>query len=532
MKLISAKVLTSCLHIDQTGSTLDYARALALLTERCPEVWTQYYSGSGKKSAVNRLQQFLRKGSQSAPPDFWVQVGLLMRSIPEKLYQAEEGEKSPGVAVNDGTLKPFPLLDAVLLGLHSKAEPRTNLAQAWITYLQVFERVQMLQRDDDLRRQYCTTYVLPIISNFVGSSQEALKWSVAAPQHIKQSICVRAFLLVWEGAQDALSDFWEGLSAKIVEHIKTSLPEQSKEHESSQKSVSDETSKWYGLEGAIMKESDSQSVSSLFQITSSSELKTAIQSLTSRNGKPFGAAATLLAALELAPELVFGNSDLKAMLYDFVVDNISPLLLSPSAPYIVAILDRLHGRMDIFSVYQAGLRSLKAEQNSPAKSRALASILSSPVLDKIGINEMLQDLTVQLLEDAIRGYDDNWNLVETTIRNPAAPVDVVDGILSTMFNGLAVDETIRKSLHGLETAVKSNSDALLTFANTTEGSKLLSRLLFLAESPDADVANQAVSISNAVQGVMSGEKGPSQFKSSLLDVVSQGLDTPTAASLP
>ena len=532
MKLLSAKVLTSCLHIDQTGSNLDYVKALVLLTKHYPEVWTRDYSGSGKKSASNRLQQFLRKGSQSAPPDFWFQIGLLMQDIPEEILQPELGDQRSEAGVEDGARKESALLNAILVGLRSKAGPRTNLAQAWSTYLQVLERVQMLQRDDDVRQQYLAYYALPIVLDFAGLNQETSEWSISAPQDVQQSICARAFLLVWNGAQGALYTHWLSLSTKIVEHIKTSLPEQSKEYPKSQKSVSDESRRWYGFEGAIMKESDSQSIRSLFQLTSSSELKAAIESLAARNGKPYGAAATLVAALEFTPELVYGSTDLKSILYDFLQRNISILLISPSVPYIVTILNHLYSRMDVLPIYRVGIGSLQAEQNSPAKSRALASLFSSPVLDKIGNNEVLQGLTVKLLEDAIRGRESNWSLVETTIRNPATPADVVDGLLSTMLRGLAVDGETINSLHGFDIAVKTNKGALLTFVSTPKGSELLSKLLFLAKSPDTDIASQAECVSITVQGVLSDEKGPSQFNSSLLDLVSRGLDTPTAASLP
>ncbi|KAL8831212.1 MAG: hypothetical protein Q9191_000993 [Dirinaria sp. TL-2023a] len=535
MKLLSAKVLTSSLHIDQTGSNLDYSKALALLTRHYPEVWTKYYSGSGKKSAENRLQQFLRKGSQSAPPDFWVQVGLLMQCIPEEMLQtdlSELGEQKPEIMVEEGARKESLLLDAILVGLRSKSEPRANLAQAWSTYLQVFERVQTLQTDGDVRQQYLIRYALPIVLAFAVFNQDASEWSIAAPQQFQQSICVRAFLLVWNGAQDALCKHWLSLSAKIVEHIKTSLPEQSKEYSKSQDSVADASRRWYGFEGAIMKETDSQSIKSLFQATSASELKAAIDLLATRNGKPYGAAATLTAALELTPELVYGSADLISMLYGFLQANIPTVLASPSVPYIFTILDHLHGRMDVLPIYKAGIESLKAEQNSPSKLRALTSILSSPVLDKTGNNEGLQELTAQLLQDAIKGYESNWSLVQTTMRNPATPADVVDSLLSTMLDGLAVDEQAWKCLHGLDISVKTNKGALLTFANTPKGSNLFSRLLLLAKSPDAHIASQADSLSNTIQDVLSGEKGLAQVKRSLLEVVSDGLDRPTASSLP
>ena len=532
MKVISAKVLASSLHIDQIGSAFDYAKALASLTDRCPEVWTEYYTGSGKKSSARRLQQFLKKGSQSGPVEYWGQVGSIMRNIPQELFTSGPHDEAAEKEVPNATLSQSAMLQAMLSALRNRDEPWRNLAAAWSMYLEVFERVQTSLADHSTRCQFLKDFVLPIVIQYVRPSQKGSDWIVAKAHQSQLNICVKAFLLGWSGAQEILRDQWENLSEEIVEDIKTSLPEQSKDYLKSQSFVSEETSRWFGLEGGVMNEDDSESIRVLYMDTSSSMLRAAIESIKSRNGKPSGATATLVAALQFTPHLIHDNAELKSIIFQFVQEDSPDLLLSPSVPYFFTILDILQDKLDVNQIYQAGLRLLDESPESPAKSRALASLLSSPFPARVGKNEILQNLMNDILEPAMTGKESYLSLVQTALHNPAAPAGLVDSLLVTVANGLEIEDKVLGSLQVLNIAVKSNGDALKGFSTSSGGPKLLSRLLFLAEYPDEGVAGQAKALIAEIQGPMSRREGFSRGMEPIVEIIKNGLDTPTAFSLP
>ncbi|KAL8740038.1 MAG: hypothetical protein Q9184_008539, partial [Pyrenodesmia sp. 2 TL-2023] len=90
LELISSCLLLSSLPISQESSAADYARVLARLTEHDPRVWTDYYKGTGKKSAPKRLGQFLARGSQRGPSAYWDEVNTLLRYIPQSVLLPSE----------------------------------------------------------------------------------------------------------------------------------------------------------------------------------------------------------------------------------------------------------------------------------------------------------------------------------------------------------------------------------------------------------------------------------------------------------
>lgn len=530
MKVISARFLTSSLAIDQTGSASDYARALASLTQRCPEVWTHHYTASGKKSSSRRLQQFLKKGSQGGPPAFWVHIGYMMSNVPSELLTLEQHEDVAEKGASSGE-QSQPMLRAILSALRNRNEPSMNLASGWATYLSVFERVQGLLADESTRSQLLKDFVLPIVTQFIKPSQEGSDWSVAKTHQSQVTLCVKAFLLVWNGAKEILHDQWVELSEQLVEDIKTSLPEQSKDHLKSQNLISEETSRWFSLEGGILKEDGSESIRALFEKTSSSILTTAIESIRSRNGKPSGATATLVTALQLAPQLLYGNAKLEPLIHQFIQRDSSNLLLSPSVPYFFTLLDLLHGKLDVDQPYQAGLRSLKDAPDSPAKLRALTSLLSSSFPAKAGNTELLQSLMNDVLDSAVSGDESRWILVQIALQNAAAPVGLVDSLFAILAADLDMDDKVLGSLRGLDIAVKSNINAVKIFGTSSGGAKLLSRLFFLGESPDEDIARQAKALSSVIQGSMSGHEDLNKRTQSIVEIVHNGLNTPTASSL-
>ena len=529
MKVISKNVLSSSLHIDQVGSAFDYAKVLALLTEIYPEVWTIYYTGSGKASAQRRLCQFLKKGSQGSVPEYWLQISSLLIQIPTSIIRAGS-ENDSTRKPSDETLSPrSPVLDAVHDGICSKDEARTNLPAAWKTYLEMASRMQIHIDNEEGIRFHCNEYILPIIEQNILPSKEWSRWTL--PKVDQNNLCVKAFLQMWHSSEELMRESWHSISTKIIDNMKSSLPEQSKDYVKSQETVLDQAFKWYGLQAAVLKANSSQSIKSLFGQSSNSELPAAINCLKTRNGKPYGAAATVIAALQLTPDVVNDATELNGLVVKFATDDAPKLFMSPSAPYLFTLIGLMKDELKVSRVYRSGLESLQQAPESATKSKTLEDILKSHYLALAG-NDILSEIVDGYLQAALAGDSNGWKIVLVAMNNPEAPADLVHRVLSTLIDATTIDKSLHSSIHGIELLIQSSEQFRRVLISSSDGSRLLSRLLHLAGSSNENVAQSAQSISAALEGHMSDRQSLDHVNRSRREIISRGFQSPTPNSLP
>lgn len=528
LAVLSAGVVSASLHIDQTGSAFDYVQALTLLSETSPTVWTEYYTGSGKKSATRRLCQFLRKGSQGGPPDYWKYVTKLLANVPSNvLVPSIESDQSQG---SEGQSDILPaVLDALHDGLSSKHESRTNQTVAWNAYLDVATRLRSLLSSQKECQQFVREAFIPLLDQHIRPSQDQPRWTMTGAKQTQT--CVRAFQEARKGAQDEVLVEWHRISNLIVQDIQTSLPEQSKDYAKSQNSIAAGTDKWYSLQAMILKDGVPASVVNTFKETSLSLVSSAISALKSRNGKPYGAALTLEAAVRLAPELTLNDEETNKIISQFALEDLPALLISPSTSSLVAFLALLKGTRDFQRAYLSALRTLHDATDSPAKYQALESLVASPLLSELASDEGLRTSITDSLQQALNGVSERWDLVNAALSNPSAPADLTNLILANMTESLSVHNEAAAGLRGLELAIKHSGQAVMNFSVSTEGSNLLSKLLFLTQSSDPELAVQARTLTSAIKEILASEKGSHQSMRSIIEIINKGLDTADTNSL-
>lgn len=528
LAVLSANVVSASLHIDQTGSAFDYVKALALLSEISPTVWTQYYTGSGKKSATRRLCQFLKKGSQGGPPDYWNYVAQLLANIPSSVLVP--GTESEPSQVSEGQSGILPaVLDALHDGLSSRQEPRTNQTVAWNAYLDVATFLRGLLSSQKDCQQFVRQAFVPLLDQHIRPSQDRPRWTMTGSKQTQT--CVRAFQEALKGAQDVVIEEWHRISDLVVQDIQTSLPGQSKDYAKSQNAIAAETDRWYSLQAMILKDGVPTSVMNMFKETSLSLVSSAIIDIKSRNGKPYGAALTLEAAVRLAPELTLNDEETNKVISKFALEDLPDLLISPSASILVAFLSLLKGTRDFQRAYLSALRTLLAANDSPAKYQALESLVSSPLLSESASDEGLRTSINHSLQQALNGVSERWNLVNAALSNPSAPADLTGSILASMTESLSLHDQAAAGLRGLELAIKHSEQAVKNFGVSTGGSNLLSRLLFLTQSSDPELAVQARTLTSAIEGILASEKGSNQTMRSLIEIINKGLDTADTNSI-
>ena len=529
--MLSVNMLISGLHTSQAGSAYDYARAVAALSIEIPEVWTAHYAGSGKKSARNRLCYFLKRGSHGGPAEFWAQISLILPVLPTEIVMNEANKLGRIDNQDDHTISP--VLSAIHEGLNSRDEARANQGAAWSTYLDAFELVlSSLSASPEKQRLYETS-IFPIVTQYVRKLPNQSQWVISGPH--QEVICTRACTIAIFGGFEEFLDEWTTLSSKVIEDLKISQPEQSKEFVISQDAVSSEMDRWYRLQGLLLKSNAARPICTLIGSTLPFEVRSIITLIKARNGKPYGASSALESLVKAIPATMLYEDSIKKDLVDFAANVIPNILVSPSSKYLIRLLgllegyNLLEGQNDVGHVYGKCMRILIDAPDSAAKAVALQSFISSP---RLADTNALSAVVLQDLSEAMK--DDTaalWDPVMAAIANPIAPKKLTDEILANITAGLSIRPDTTPAINGLEKIVKQNQGLLKGFVLSPNGSTLRSKLLLLADSTDESVSLRARNLNSSLEQILSVNGGDDQATKSMIAIVNEGLEKAEADSL-
>ena len=520
--IISNNVLVSSLHISQAGSAPDFVKALARLTTVIPEIWTQHYGGSEKKSANKRLCQFLRKGSQGGAVEYWAETLNLLYHIPSEVLV-------PASKTSDGNADDnYATVDAFRQGIVTKEEPRSNQSAAWKAYLEYSRnRLQpilgIVKRDDFIKHA-----ITPLLHQYVKPTMESATWSLPSTQ--AKTICIKAVQHVLE-SREVFTAVWLQMSANIVRDLQILQPEQSKTYTESQSKLVAEATRWYNLHSAFRVEDMPEYALSLVAKTIVSELGAAVITLSTRDGKPYAAARLIEIAVCSASQIIQQDEGIKKLIVSFAQDDIPQLFLSPSAPYLIELLQHLKDLLDVDAIYEAALKILLATPESANKYGAMRSLLASPYLARLTIDQQLQATINSTLKQALTGVEERWDLLDTALKNRHAPASLHSQILVAMVEGLSIEDRKIGSLDGLEMVTKHDPTSIKLYNASSEHPLLLSKLLSLIESPDATVSGKAKRIKSVLESTAVTESSLGQASGTLIEIIKRALSVANVDSL-
>ena len=519
--ILSTTFLAEALNVDQTGSIQDYTDALYTLTKTRPEVWTNLYTA--KKSAAKGLRQLLKKGSQGGPPAYWSNIERILRSIPSSIMAPiSVGEDQQLSVAND-------LLESLHDGIIK--EPKANLPAAWTTYIATAVQVSTKLTQNEDRQHLLRTAIIPLFEQFIAPKQDLVRWSIGTSPALAVGILAKAFHEIMEvGGHNLLRYEWQRCAELLQEHIKTSHPEQSKAYTRSQDSVVAETNRWSSLTGDISRNT-SEIARQFLEGSSVSLVEVAIEVVKARNGKPYGAAATIEAAVRLMPSLLMEDRSTVEAILGFLRNDVPSLIVSPSSPYLVAVLCAFEGQEGFETAREEVVQALLRAPSSPGKNVALIKFLTSSCLQSSQSAAELDSLVLESLHKAMKGDQQSWELVIAAFNSLVTSASLTEQLLTTLTEGLTIDRQVSTALHGLELATQHNKEAIQKFTRTTEGSNLLPRLLFLTESASDDISQQAATVSAAVESTLSDSKGSGHVRSSLVDIITRELGSAGPSSL-
>ncbi|KAJ5789209.1 uncharacterized protein N7518_006220 [Penicillium psychrosexuale] len=483
-KTLSSAIIGKSLSLPQIGSAAELSESLLLLSSLRPQIWTDDYTG--KSSASKRLRQYMQKGSQGGHSNFWSNLDQLLRIVPQEvLAGADKATADHGITSTSA----IALTEALQEGLNSREEPRSNLAIGWKFYTHIGAWLATLVPQEQ-KSEFITQRLSPLVVQYVQIDPKLTQWSL--PDELAEGICVD-YVLTLASAEQAreLQSLCTSLSDGLLEAVKLSSPEQSKDFRESQDSICAQSKRLLDLESAVLSrvldtEVEPQ-VSEVFEGTTTSLLEGCLEVLRTRNGKPYGAAGTVLECVRSLPSVAKKSRDLQ----NFVQNDAPELLLSPSADRLISIILECREWDGFASSFENVVERALALEPEQSNVHVLQSLLSSLDFNDVEHKDKLNSLVVRALGKACQGSHAHWPIITAVLQNKTSHGELMDQIFLSLIEALSSDDKVFDALHGLSHIGKSAPSSFREFQNGAHGSKLAGKLLFLTESPSEEVASLA-----------------------------------------
>lgn len=511
---ISKAYLSSSLNSDQVGSALDYVEALVQLTSGHPTVWTVHYKS--KTPVDRRLCQFLKKGSQSGPREFWNQLVHLFKAMPTEVLPKDAADAAE-------------LLSALHTGVSGKDESRLGLESAFNAYLEVATTTAASLPKED-QRKLAEELVLPLITQYLRPNPDNTLWNL--PQ---SSIVLLAKAVKLGPMPTILQEKWPDYTKQLVNDIRTSAPEQSKDYERSQNALIQRTSRFAILQEQAAHAEASHTLRVVLTQCTSLVISEALSVVKTRNGKPYGAAGAIAELLHRNGDIVQSDQSSQEQLDQFVREDLPQLILTPSSSYLADILYTMSESPSFEIAWTSSLRVVINGDESPTMPKALEAILTSPRLSKsfeLALHDTdLQTYIKSRVESALEGNQE-WDFLSQILQSPANVLSAhtVEYILFAMTESLSSSLKAPYALQGLRHIIKQNPSMLKAFLSTPSGSTLLQGLLLASESSNEEISQGAASLSSSIQTLLAAG---SDTKQKVYELIQQGLleSTPTSVSV-
>ncbi len=506
-EIISKSYLSVALNSDQLGSIYDYIEALTSLTSTYPLVWTQHYKS--KTAVERRLRQFLKKGSQLGPRDYWSQLTRLFKLIPAEVLPSTSTDAEE-------------LLGAFHSGIVRNDEIKINHAAAFDSYLEVTRTIIQRLPDED-QSKLLEKAVSPLLEQFLQPSTETAQWTI--PPGVAAELIAKATGM--SAMASILKERIPRFSQSLIDDIRTSAPEQSKDFERSQAAAIQHATRFATLQNIIFKNNDLAAVHPLLSETRATIIDEAINITKNRNGKPYSAAGTIVVMLPPSTSTAGLTTDSKKKIEQFSHDDIPRLLTTPSATYLIDVLYSISDTQDFGEAWTSALKVLLQESDSPSKTKALNSMLNSkkipPSFDLATSDSGLQAYVKDTVREAVDGlgeWDSFNHILQAQNKTKIMTTETTVDVLTYMTESLSMNDRAQSSLQGIRQVVKSNPSLLKEFVSSPAGGKLLQILLLASESPNDEIAQGAAAVNASIQTLLASGSDTAQ---SMFDLIQQGL---------
>jgi hypothetical protein len=517
--IISHAFIAEALRSSQSSSALSLLEALQRLTLKHPQVWTSLYKG--KKSSLLRLRTFVEKGSQGGSPMYWEKLGLLLQDLPEGVLPSNLDASTE-------------FLQSFRRGITHREEPRNNLPAAWSSYLSNVRLTVKKLHDPVQQSQLLQKSIYPLFEQHLHPTLENDKWSVGS----STEALVKAYNICasenYTDSEKSFEDEWQRLADEFMSRILTSLPEQSKDYEKSQRTVVAESHRWFRFVEAVLNSDPTDDRSKhLLVLLSSKIVAASITAVVNRNGKPYSAAATVEAALELAPLMVKSSPEIFDAVKGFLEHHLLELMFSRSSDYLVSILNQVRLISDqeatFDHLWQLAIDGLLEVPDDANKSRVITAIISNSASATLAqADSRLQEFLSGAILTAVRGDTETWNLLKTSFIFGLLTESSSTSVIYQIINLLDTYETRQSALEALNFI----SERQPTLLRRESGFHVLmiTKLLALTELSDPVLASGAKTLRARIDAPTRKEEN-GVLQDPVLHVIRDNLETASPQSL-
>ncbi|KAB8345877.1 hypothetical protein FH972_022932 [Carpinus fangiana] len=486
----------------QTGSSVEFTETLVVLARSIPSFWEDY----GKTSVFDRVESYLKQGSQSGPAHFWDRIAILFSTMPTQGLDldADRAQK---------------ILESLQTGIIRKDELRSSLESAWSCYFTIAD--QLVQRiDPDGRLVVLQNMVLPIVRQAVRPNQEDAAWFISGPK----AIAIAAKALSITDFEQVASESWVNMAIDIVERVQTSLPEQSKDYITSQDAVRTEVEKWFALQKHAL---SITAFEPLVDSTTYLILNKACEQVKTRNGKPYGAAAAINAALVNIGSFINAKERLRDLIASFVASHIHDEISTPSGPFLISILYYCQDFAEFENAWSQTLKVILHATDEQWRDQTLRRFLDPKQLPsgfKLAVqSEDLQHFVLEQVHRSVNGVESYPLFVANSSSSSFLSDTTRDQALADLTANLHIEGHSTSALAGLDAIVKGNKQLLKPYLTSPDGAQLIQNLLRSMDSKDVHEAEVAATINTSIQAILSTTSGPTNSIESMLAVIEQGL---------
>lgn len=506
MPTIAKAALSKQAMKHQTGSAAQYVELLLQLTKRDHTFWTMELKQ--KDSPFQRLQNLVKYGAHSGPAQYWTIVRTIMIEVPAEVFP---GDLADGAA----------LLKSIRDGMTGRDELRTNIPDAMTCYFATMERIiaQLQGQETD---SFLSENALPVVLDYLRPSEES-KWNIPAPAYPKViSNAMRSSVV-----RTALANKWQTLADDLIDRMKSSLPEQSKEFESSQRGVETQATRFFSLEAELVGGEGSTSPQRTILEARKAIVEAAIDLLKARQGKPYGAASCLLAALEHDAAVAADDAlSMELLLNSFLQSDLPALTSSPSQQKLFSVLYKMN-KSDAFPAsWNAVLSQLLQMPDSMAKTSAVTNLLTSRAIPQdFRLAKEHLELQHFILRQGGLELDagGDMTLSKAIVERASSMVadDTAQGLVGKMAKNLVSQETRATALSALEQAARYDKSLLRAFLSSPDGPTLFQNLLLIQEGADETQSAASKKLSRDLNTISSSIETASSLKGASAQAVLQ-----------
>ena len=511
LDLLGKELFLRGMNMDQLDATLDYIQALLRIKEVYPDVWKLQYRAHGKKTVDRRLNKFIRQIRFGSSQEGWQQLSSLLETVPINTSCDSS---------DDQAADPLQILAALRECVTHRENQRPRNTPGWSTYLALCRRIMSFQSEEANKVAICQSEILPIIQNFFTPALHADQWIVTGE---RSGIAAQAVNLVSEHNVKTLQSWLSAMSSSFIEQMKISQPSQSKDYSSSQEKVAAIAQKWYMILGGIRDDPSGQLHSTITN-TTAEEMTAAVDLLHSRQGKPFGAAASLEAATKETAKLISDEPRLQHILAAFTSQQMPNLMETASGPYLLRLLDNMYSIRGLDKAYYDCMTVILRSDELSERNGVLVSLLSKPWPGNASLSELLSSALKISVQSALNGDIEDWAPAVLCLRKSDVPDALVYDVLSSMTGGLSLSSQTNASLDGLDAALKHRSSTVLSRLSSEVGATLLSRLLSLAQTGGDDpTAARAMRLKDSIESALAAGSSPLGVENPMVDVIQTGI---------